>query len=135
VGDRGWCTDPALVAENDALLRAHGFDFEKLVARKQAANVDRFSVEKVMSLSPDNSEISKLLELAEVIKTKLPPDFECNGDLPSGGFSGLYKQVAPAIHKLLMAIHVKGLAVRWVPKPASYCSYGVACVWNAFWGS
>jgi hypothetical protein len=66
--------DPALVAENDALLRAHGVDFEKLVARKQAANVDRFSVEKVMSLSPDNPETSKLLELAEGMITELPPD-------------------------------------------------------------
>jgi hypothetical protein len=103
--------DPALVAENDALLRAHGFDFEKLVARKQATNVDRFSVEKVMSLSPDNPEISKLLELAQGMKTELPPDFECNGKLPSEGFSGSYRQVAPAIHKLLMAIHAKGLAV------------------------
>jgi hypothetical protein len=97
--------DPALVAENDALLRAHGFDFEKLVARNQAANVDRFSVEKVMSLSPDNPE------LAEGMTTELPPDFECNRKLPSRGFSGLYKQVSPAIHKLLMAIHAKRLAV------------------------
>jgi hypothetical protein len=135
----GWAAnyeiDSKVVEENEARFRAHGLDFEQMATRQQGNyGMDRFSEEKIKSLSSDNPEIPKLVELAKGMPTELPPEFECNGRLPSKGFSGSYEKVAPAFHKLLMAIHDKGLAIiltavmafhifglhfgvaRWVPK-------------------
>jgi hypothetical protein len=134
-----WADDygipPEVIRADEARFRAHGLDFEQMAHRQQGwLEEDRFSEEKIKSLSLDNPEIPKLVELARGMPTELPPGFECNGKLPSKGFSGSYEKVAPAFHKLLMAIHEKGLAIiltavmafhvfglhfgvaRWIPK-------------------
>jgi len=123
----GCVINPALVASDEALLKANGGNFEAMAQQRFHLNLpSRLNKDRVDALSEDNPEKGRMYGLADGMEIPLPTGFQPNGKLDyrtgetvrGGEYSPahaeplrkLYEETAPAVNKQLLKLHALGLA-------------------------
>ena len=107
----GYTFPPEFVASDVRCLRAAQLDFRSMVQRRlKILSKDRLSRTSVASLSPDNPELERMLDLAEGMRVALPEGFTPNGLQPRSPLRTSYETVSSAVNKLLGAVIEQRLA-------------------------
>ena len=107
----GYTFPPEFVASDVRCLRAAQLDFRSMVQRRlKILSKDRLSRTSVTSLSPDNPELERMLDLAEGMRVALPEGFTPNGLQPRSPLRTSYETVSSAVNKLLGAVIEQRLA-------------------------
>jgi hypothetical protein len=134
-----------IVSSHEAELAEHG-DFERMArARFRQLHDGRLNKTRVESLSKDNPEREKVLELTEGIVVETDPEFVPNGNDPATRppLRALYTKAHKAVDKLVWDMVAAGLAVifgaatafgipglhlipaHWAPKQGKACGRAV----------